>query len=42
MTVDETAKSVKILTSDANVVGLYKVLLSATVSDSTFSLNGLS
>jgi len=42
MTVDETAKSVEILTSDANKFGLYKVLLSATMSDSTFSLNGSS
>ena len=34
--------SSKISTSVANDVGLYKVLLTATVSDSTFSLNGAS
>jgi hypothetical protein len=42
MTVDTPAKSVKISTSVANDVGLYKILLTATVSDSTFSLNGTS
>jgi len=42
MTVDETANLVKIFTTDANEIGLYKVLLSAIVSDSTFSLNASS
>jgi hypothetical protein len=42
MTVDTDAKTVKIITSDPNDIGLYKVLLSATVSDPSFSLNGSS
>jgi hypothetical protein len=42
MTVDASARTVKISTSDTNNIGLYKVLLTATVSDSAFSLNASS